>query len=107
VSERKSNGQFKKGVSGNPNGRPRLDVEQKYLNTLRRSLLQKDVREIVTVLKEKAMRGSIQAARLLLEYAIGKPTQYVDADVTSGGDKIIFEVRYADDDPNNVAEAAP
>jgi len=80
VIERGENGQFAKGNSGGP-GRPRLDVEQKYLRTLHRALLQRDVREVVKKLIARAKAGNIQAAKVLLEYAIGKPTQYVNADV--------------------------
>lgn len=79
--ERNGNGQFEKGHSGNPNGRPRLDAEQKYLKTLRKALPQKDVRAIIKKLIVKAKAGNIQAIKLLLEYAIGKPTQYVNADI--------------------------
>jgi len=95
--ERKANGQFKKGWSGGP-GRPRLDAEQKYLRTLHRSLLQRDVREIIKKLIDKAKAGNIQATKLLLEYAIGKPTQYVAADLTSDGKPIKAYVGVSPDD---------
>jgi len=98
VAERNENGQFAKGNGGGP-GRPRLDAEQKYLRTLHRSLLQRDVREIVKKLIGKAKTGNIQAAKVLLEYAIGKPTQYVSADVSGEG---MLKVTYVNDwRPNN------
>ena len=82
MAERESNGQFKKGHSGNPKGRPRLDVEQRYLQVLRKALPQYEVDAIVKALTKRAKRGDAQAAKLLLGYAIGKPTQYVKTDVS-------------------------
>jgi len=86
--DRDTNGQFKKGWNGGP-GRPRLDAEQKYLRTLHRSLLQRDVREIIKKLIVKAKAGNIQAAKLLLEYAVGKPMQYVSADIKSTNEVVV------------------
>jgi len=87
VIERNANGQFAKGNRGGP-GRPRLDAEQKYLRALRKALPQKDVHAIVEKLVIKAKSGNIQAAKLLLEYAIGKPTQYVETDVSGSLDLV-------------------
>ena len=73
-----------------------------------------DETEFITDLAEteliKAIKdGDLSAVKFYLTTK-GKDRGYSqksELDVTSGGDKIIFEVRYADDDPDNVAEAAP
>ena len=61
--------------------RTRLDVEQKYLRALRKALPQYEVEAIIKALIRKAKRGDVGASKLLLEYAIGKATQYVATDV--------------------------
>jgi hypothetical protein len=41
---------------------------------------------ILMSLRQKAIKGDVQAAKLMLEYAYGKPSQSID--LTSKGDKI-------------------
>jgi len=79
---------FKKGQSGNPNGRPKLpDISEALAKILAD---EKDGRtaleQTLLALRAKAVRGDIRAAEALLDRAFGKPKQSVDH--TTGGDKL-------------------
>lgn len=79
---------FKKGQSGNPNGRPKLpDISEALAKILAD---EKDGRtaleQTLIALRAKAVRGDIRAAEALLDRAFGKPKQSVDH--TTGGDKL-------------------
>lgn len=75
---------FKKGVSGNPNGRPR---KLPHLDTLLADVLgaEKDgITVAETILKRlsiMAINGNIRAAEVLLDRAHGKAKQAIDLDV--------------------------
>jgi hypothetical protein len=75
------NYKFKKGQTGNPNGRPKKIPE---LVDLVNDVLgeEKDgvsaVKAIVSSLRAKATKGDIRAAEILLAYAYGKPKQNQD-----------------------------
>ncbi|HVT87153.1 MAG TPA: DUF5681 domain-containing protein [Chitinophagaceae bacterium] len=72
---------FKKGQSGNPNGRPKKIPE---LDKLLAEVLgeEKDgieaARVILIALRAKAMRGNTRAAEILLDRAYGKAKQTVN-----------------------------
>ena len=79
---------FKKGQSGNPNGRPKLpDISEALAKILAD---EKDGRtaleQTLLALRAKAVKGDIRAAEALLDRAFGKPKQSVDH--TTGGDKL-------------------
>lgn len=75
---------FKKGQSGNPNGRPKKIPN---LDILLADVLgeEKDgieaAKAILMALRSKATKGDVRAAEVLLDRAYGKPTQKVNADV--------------------------
>lgn len=80
---------FKKGQSGNPNGRPKLpDIREALAKILAD---EKDgytaLEATLMALRAKAVRGDIRAAEALLDRAFGKPKQAIDH--TTGGDKIV------------------
>lgn len=76
---RTKTGQFKKGSSGNPGGRPKKpDWFKKDIETLSPKAL-KALGDIVGSEKSKPS-DIIQASKIILEYGIGKPTQVIDVD---------------------------
>ena len=76
---------FKKGESGNPNGRPRKLPE---LDKLLADVLgeEKDgvtaAEAILKALRLKAAKGDVRAIEVMLDRAYGKPKQTISADVT-------------------------
>lgn len=80
---------WKKGQSGNPNGRPRKIPQ---LDTLLAETLGKenaagvpDAQKIITALFKRASKGDVRAAEVLLDRAYGKPKQVTEE---IGGQKI-------------------
>jgi hypothetical protein len=77
---------FKKGQSGNPNGRPRKLPE---LDKLLADVLgeEKDGitagEAILKAIRAKAAKGDVRAAELLLDRAYGKPKQSIDNNITT------------------------
>ena len=79
---------FKKGQSGNPNGRPKLpDIREALAKVLAE---EKDgmtaLDATLKALRAKATKGDVRAAEALLDRAYGKAIQRTD--VTTGGDKL-------------------
>ena len=68
---------FTKGQSGNPAGRP---IGSKNKCTQFRELLEDDLPALVSVLRDKALEGDMNAMRLLLERLVPK-VQVVDMNV--------------------------
>jgi hypothetical protein len=72
---------FKKGQSGNPNGRPKKIPE---LDKLLADVLgeEKDgveaAKAILMALRAKATKGDVRAAEVLLDRAYGKAKQFLD-----------------------------
>lgn len=80
---------FTKGQSGNPAGRP---VGSKNKCTQFRELLEDDLPALVSVLRDKALEGDMNAMRLLLERLVPK-VQVVDMSLQSKY-KPITEIRH-------------
>jgi len=80
---------WKKGQSGNPNGRPKLpDIREALAKVLADEVNGATTLErMLKALRTKAISGDVRAAEALLDRAFGKAAQTVD--VTSGGEKIV------------------
>jgi hypothetical protein len=85
---------FKKGQSGNPNGRPKLpDLREAMAKVLAE---EKDgmtaLEAILKALRAKATKGDVRAAQELIDRGFGKAQQFIDH--TTKGEKIkpIFQV---------------
>lgn len=84
--QRNTRGQFVKGNTagaGNRGGRPRRATEERYLRALSREVSLSDWVKIVRIAKELALMGDDKARAWLGNYLIGKPTEYVQADVSA------------------------
>lgn len=84
---------FKKGKSGNPNGRPK---KLPQLDELLADVLgeEKDgieaAKAILMALRAKATKGDVRAAEVLLDRAYGKAKQAID--VTSNNEPFILKI---------------
>lgn len=83
--------QFKKGQSGNPNGRPKKPDLDQYLadalNEERNGM--KAIEAVIKSLIAKAVKGDVRAAQLLLERGYGKPDQRSFISGTEDGPVIV------------------
>ena len=87
---------FTKGQSGNPAGRP---AGSKNKCTQFRELLEDDLPALVSVLRDKALEGDMNAMRLLLERLVPK-VQVVDMSLQADY-KPITEIRHVIVKPEN------
>lgn len=85
TAARKANGQWSKGVSGNPNGRPKRSTEERYLRALRRYVTLEDWEKVVKTALARAKAGDSAARQWLSDYLIGKPTQRMEHTGPDGG----------------------
>lgn len=92
---------WKKGESGNPNGRPRKLPE---LDKLLADVLgeEKDGitagEAILKAIRAKAAKGDVRAAELLLDRAYGKPKQSIDNNITTTEPLVIVRTETKDKD---------
>lgn len=85
--------EFKKGVSGNPKGRPPVlrplkEVIEKILNEEQNGITALEA--VIIALHRRAVKGDTAAIRELLDRYYGKPKQ--EMDVTSNGQNIIMPI---------------
>ena len=76
---------FKKGQTGNPNGRPKLiDLKE----VIQSEVCDEGIKQVIRALMAKAAKGDVRAIQELFDRGYGKATQHTD--ITSGGEKLIF-----------------
>ena len=84
---------FKKGQTGNPNGRPKKLPE---LNKLMADILGDEknglttAERILKAIEAKALKGDIKAAEMLLDRGYGKPKQTTDTNITTTEPRVII-----------------
>lgn len=88
---RKDDGTFAKGVSGNPNGRPKGKMSlttllRDYLNEIPEGQDKSRAQQFIEKELERAMKGDNLARKHVLNYVEGLPKGSVD--LTSGGKPI-------------------
>jgi hypothetical protein len=86
---RDQRGRFAKGNSGGP-GNPFARRTAMLRRVLSTAVTEKDIAAIAKRLLEQAKAGDVAAARLLLSYAIGQPTEAVDPDTLDQQEWAIF-----------------
>jgi hypothetical protein len=92
---------FKKGESGNPNGRPKKLPE---ISVLLANVLGKEnkdgltaAEEILQALHARAKKGDTRAAEVLLDRAYGKPKQTSETTLKTTEPLVIIKTKDSDD----------
>lgn len=94
---RTDKGQFPKGVSGNPSGRPPgrknqiTTLKQDMELAIRQHVRPEKIKRIVEKMANKAANGNVAAAKLILDHFLSKMTDTEDAADKSGGITIRIE----------------
>jgi hypothetical protein len=82
MAERDKRGKFVKGHKG-LGGRPRRDVEIKYLSRMLQVVTPEEWDKAVKAMLDLAKNGNVTAFKVIAEYAIGKPTLYIQSESSS------------------------
>ena len=84
-------GGWKKGESGNPNGRKARPVEQRYLDCFKKIIKPSDVDDIIKRALRDAKLGDDKARKFIFDYLIGPPIQKSEVSGADGRE-LIFRV---------------
>jgi len=85
VVDRDSKGRFVKGhkpfIGNNPGRKPKA-TEDKYLHVFSDTVTEEDLKEIILSVMARAKAQDMVAARIIFDYAFGKPAQRVEVATT-------------------------
>ena len=84
---------FVKGQSGNPTGRPKQDNE---LKALAKTKTKEAFATLLELMADNEPSVRLGAAKVILEYGWGRPTQAVELSDAEGGPAILQIVQKAD-----------
>jgi hypothetical protein len=85
MAERDESGRFRKGISGNPKGRPPKERELRFYEITLQAVTFDDWKEIVKKAVQQAKRGDAQARKWLADYLMGPPVQRNELAGPNGG----------------------
>jgi hypothetical protein len=88
---RNKDGTFPKGVSGNPNGRKKLEVNLDAL--IDKCVTASDWLDMLSAVKTKAKRGDLKCIEFLFDRRFGKPLQSHEVAGKGGGPITLRVVR--------------
>jgi hypothetical protein len=106
---RSESGQFVKGVSGNPAGRPKgsknkiTELKQDLEVAVRSNVNPQDISDIVERMVIEAKTGNVQAAKLILDKTISNAKESEDPTAEAGGILVRIEnatLSVAEREPN-------
>lgn len=81
---RDAKGRFTRGNQfGKGKGRPKRNTEEKYLRVFSDTVSEDDLKDIILAVMARAKAQDMVAARLILEYALGKPKQEMKVEAVS------------------------
>ena len=103
---RNAQGQFVKGHQlSKGKGRPKRNTEEKYLKVFSDTVKEEDLKEILQTVMARAKAADMVAARIIFDYALGKPAQQLTVDVVSDLNIALVwsEDDNLDDSPSGVA----
>jgi len=85
MAERNDKGQFVKGETGNPKGRPAKEREGRYYEILMSTVTFEVWAEIVKKAAEQARKGDQAARKWLADYLVGPPVNRTELTGADGG----------------------
>lgn len=91
IANRNDNGQFKKGYSGNPSGRPKGSIT-KILREFMSQQHDRDysrIQQLCFILWNKALKGDLQAIKIIMDRLDGTPRQSIEHTTSTEPIKII------------------
>lgn len=94
---RNPDGTFPKGVSGNPNGRPKgrknhlTELKQDMEIALRENLSDKDIKKVIRAMLNAALEGNVGAGKLILDKVLSNAKEADDEREQGGALRVIIE----------------
>ena len=97
VTTRNNKGQFVKGVSGNPNGRP-LGVKNRIVRqkleleaAVREHVSPKQIRQLIQVMMAEALEGNTAAGKYILDKFISNASVEDEKDAAENGIQVVVK----------------